>query len=288
MGNICPACSRENNQFNKFVISQGKRGETYWQKCNWCNSYFSTADYNTEKEKIYTFTETAYGAEKSGIELNKIKDRMFEHIASLIESKKPAPAKLLDIGCSYGGFINKMKNLGYDVEGFDIIASAVSYVVETFKIKAEESSSILEYDKNFEKHFDIVTVLDCNYYWDDQLTEIKEIFKRLQSKGILVMRIADKSKYLTAGKFIKSFSNSVGQAIMRRSVNDHRFSMPLKSFLILLKNSGFQIENISANAAIYSSNTKWLVKLFFILGDIIRKATGINFSPGLVVIARKK
>jgi len=284
---ICPACGEENNKDFNFYINQGNRGKVNWQICANCKAYFSTSEYDKSIEQEYTFESTSYGPEKSGIALNKFKERMYNAIASIIENQHPAPATLLDIGCSYGGFLRKMKDKGYNVEGYDILPKAVNFVVNSLNINAIVCFSMSEFSSKTSKYFDIITVLDCNYYWSNQLIELKEIFSKLNSNGILVMRITDKSKYLVIGRFVKYFSNKLGQKIIKYSVNDHRFSMPLNSMLKLLKSVGFKIEYISSYNAIYSTQTHWFVKFLFLFGSFIRILTGINYAPGLVIIGRK-
>lgn len=284
----CSACGAENFDSILFSIVQGQRGKVYWQRCKKCNSFFSTNKYDYEAEKVYTFNETAYGAETSGIALNDFKERMYNKIASSVRKKIKVPATLLDIGCSYGGFLLRMKKLGYDVEGFDIVTKAVEYVSSKLKIKATQCFSIVGLDPQGIKTYDVISVLDCNYYWADQAKELKEIYQRISDGGVLVMRITDKSKYLAIGYFLQRFSNRLGQKIMRYSVNDHRFSMPLNSYLNLLSLIGFQVERVSSYEAIYSNNTKWYIKLSFLLGSILWLLTNLNFSPGIVIIARKK
>ena len=285
---LCAACGQENDKNYVFSIIQGKRGIVNWQICSECKSYFSISDFDELSEQEYTFKSTSYGPEKSGIALNKYKDRMYTRISSAIKKKYAAPASLLDIGCSYGGFLARMKDLGYKVEGYDILPKAVEFVMKSLNVKAEECFSMSEFNKKSSEKFDIISVLDCSYYWINQLVELKEIYNNLSNRGILVMRIADKSKYLFIGRVLKYLYPKLGEKIIKYSVNDHRFSMPLNSMLKLLKSNGFKIEYISSSDAIYSTQTHWFVKFLFFFGSLIRIFTGINFAPGLVLIARKE
>ena len=78
-----------------------------------------------------------------------------------------------------------------------------------------------------------------------------------------------------------------GQKLLRRAVNDHRFSMPAGSFLQLLEQTGFRVISATPRGAIHSDDTSLGVKLSFGLGIALWKTLGVFLAPGAVVIAEK-
>jgi hypothetical protein len=135
--------------------------------------------------------------------------------------------------------------------------------------------------------FDVISVLDANIYWPNQPGELREIYQRLKPGGILIMRNVDKSWMARIGAFLQHVSPARGERILRRAVNDHRFSMPTRSFLELLQQTGFRVISASPRGAVHSDETSTAVKLCFALGTALWHSLGVFLAPGAVIIAEK-
>ena len=96
-------------------------------RCSRCNAYFLIERYDFNGEVVHT-KKAAWGREDTGTELNLFKQRMFRSVIELLSPYCPPPAALLDVGCSYGGFLLEARKAGYAVVGFDIMPSAIEYV----------------------------------------------------------------------------------------------------------------------------------------------------------------
>ncbi len=281
----CPACGHVTPLASKAWKFVNARGETEWLKCNHCRSYFMDREYNLESEIEHTQKMT-WGDAEQGAALNQFKQRMYQSILlQLMKHVQPAGHRLLDVGCSYGGFMEAASRAGFDVCGFDIVPEAVAYVQQN-GLRAQccgtVSESVLESEP-----FDVISVLDANIYWPDQPGELREIYQRLKPGGILVMRNVDKSWMARAGAFLQHVSPIRGERILRRAVNDHRFSMPTRSFLTLLQQTGFRVISASPRGAVHSDETSSAVKLSFALGTALWHSLGIFLAPGAVIIAEK-
>jgi SAM-dependent methyltransferase len=55
---------------------------------------------------------------------------------------------------------------------------------------------------------DVVSVLDCNYYWPNQIPELRAIRRKLQPGGLLVVRVVDKSWTLNVDQRSDEKNNS--------------------------------------------------------------------------------
>ena len=282
---ICPACGKPTAEAAcawKFVNA---RGETEWLRCAGCNSYFMNGEYNLASEIQHT-QQMTWGDAEQGALLNQFKQRMYKAILNqLAKVVSPIDKTLLDVGCSYGGFMEASAGAGFKVSGFDIVPEAVAYVQQQGRA-AQCCAQVRDFSLT-EELFDVISVLDANIYWPDQRTELTNIFDRLKAGGILVMRIVDKSWLARIGEMLQQVSPVRGQKLLRRAVNDHRFSMPAGSFLQLLEQTGFRVISATPRGAIHSDDTSLGVKLSFGLGIALWKTLGVFLAPGAVVIAEK-
>lgn len=228
-----------------------------------------------------------WGERDTGIELGNYKLRMYRSALALLVRHCPPPGLILDIGCSYGGFILSARNLGYNVAGVDIVSNAIDHI-RSLDIPAEVSSSIENIGIVEEKSCDVITCLDCNYYWPDQRRELTYIREKLKSGGFLLMRVADKTWTFRMGLAIHRLNPGWGKRLMAASVNDHRFAMPVKELLSLLRSGGFEIVYASPRGAIHSDCTRLLVKVAFSISALVQDITGAFIGPGALILAKKQ
>jgi SAM-dependent methyltransferase len=116
----CPACSAESITSAEQTEFASTRGLLTWHRCPKCKSYFFSQTYSAEKETAHT-EKRAWGQLESALALNRHKERMFLAVLDLLLKKKPPPGRLLDIGCSFGGFLLKAQKVGYQLMGTDIV-----------------------------------------------------------------------------------------------------------------------------------------------------------------------
>jgi SAM-dependent methyltransferase len=267
------------------LLEQGARGLVSWGRCPACRCYFSLAPYDLGVEVSHTET-TSWGQQTSGVALNAFKRRMFLSVLELLERRRAPPATILDVGCSYGGFLLNARRSGYDGFGIDIVPAAIRHV-RSAGIPAAVARSIADPDVAPRLPFDIITCLDCNYYWPNQPAELRHAFEALRPGGLLAMRVVDKSWMLTIGLTTMKLDVALGARIARAAVNDHRFSMPVTSLLRLLERTGFEVLHASPEGALHSDDSRWPVKASFALGRLVRMAGGPFVAPGALVLARK-
>lgn len=282
----CPACGELSSQSPDIFHIISARGLKPWKRCLKCEAYFLVESYVANQEAAH-LKEEACGREDTGRELNVFKDRMFQSVIGLLNRHCPPPASLLDVGCSYGGFLMKAQETGYNVRGVDIIPRAVEYLKEQ-NIPAEVCFSIGELASVSDASLDVVTCLDCHIYWPNQYTELRHAIRKLKPGGYLVMRVVDKSWMFSLGLLLRRFSMAVGNKTIRNAINDHRFSMPLRSLLRVIQDTGFEVRYASPRGAIHSDRTRFPVKLSFALGTLLWEAGIKTFlAPGALVLARK-
>ena len=278
----CGTCAATAQHAWKFVNA---RGETEWLQCPKCRSYFMDGEYSLESETAHT-QQMTWGDTDKGERLNDFKSRMYTSILEMLKKHvSPHGCSLLDVGCSYGGFMEAAKEQGFDVCGFDIVPQAVERVTRA-GMTAQCCGQVRDFTVQTGL-FDVITVLDANIYWPDQPAELSEIYNRLKPGGRLVMRIVDKSWMAGIGAALQRVSAERGEKILRRAVNDHRFSMPVGSFLRVLESTGFRVVSASPKGAVHSDQTSLPVKLSFLVGSALWQTLGIFLAPGAVVIAER-
>jgi 2-polyprenyl-3-methyl-5-hydroxy-6-metoxy-1,4-benzoquinol methylase len=280
----CPACGASDSESTKLIIKPSERSETVYCKCHNCKSFFNPNCNSLVDEVVHT-KSTAWGAEESGKELSVYKQFMYDSILNLLSIHRPPPASLMDVGCSYAGFITQADKRGYKVYGTDILPTAVEYA-KSLGYNVIQSSTVAEAVFNIPV-FDVITVLDANYYFNDQPLELKLIHNKLDQNGILIMRVVDKSLFYSMGVLISKFFPKIGKKIAEKSVNDHLFSMPVSSLLKLLESTGYKILYASPKGAQHSEKSSLYVKLLFVLGHWAWVLTGRYIAPGCVIIAEK-
>jgi SAM-dependent methyltransferase len=281
----CQACGRACDGTEFVFTFKSGRGVRQWKRCPGCKAYFLEEVYDARQELTHA-EGTGFGSERIGRDLNSFKRRMFVSVLDLLKKNCPPPGSLLDVGCSYGGFLMHARDAGYAVSGFDIIPKAVDYV-RSQEIPAEVAFSIGDLTALTDGTLDVITCLDCHYYWPNQPAELAHAYRKLKPGGFLAMRVADKSWMFSTGLWLRNVSDGLGEKALRASVNDHRFSMPIRSLLKLIRRTGFDVRYASPRGAIYSDRTKLPVKISFAIGTILWQTSGIFVAPGALVLARK-
>jgi SAM-dependent methyltransferase len=282
---MCPACAHSCSESTEVLFTQGLRGKKLWRRCYACKSFFDPDRYGAQEEVLHT-VKTAWGRMDSGIELNAFKTKMYRFVLHLLEKYCPPHATLLDTGCGYGGFLIQARKRGYDVFGLDILPQAVEYV-RSLGIPAQQGFSIDDVKNVADGSLHLLSCLDCNYYWPNQPLELQNAFTKLRPGGYLIMRVVDKSWLFACGLGIHKLVPNIGEKILARSVNDHRFSMPVRSLLHVIRNCGFRIVYASPRGACHSTSSRWTVRLSFALATLLWETTGKFVAPGAVILARK-
>lgn len=281
----CPACGRARRDGDAVCPLETPRGRNPWARCPGCAAYFLDDSYVLGVEVAHTETKP-WGQLQAGLDLNHFKRRMFVAVLALLEQHQPAPARILDVGCSFGGFAIEASQAGYDVYGMDITPAAVDYV-RSIGLGAECCSTPDDLRGIPAHSLDVVTCLDCQPLWPDQPAQLAAIHGKLRPGGLLVMRVVDKSWMFTLGRRLHRFFPGLAERVMREAVNDNRLSMPVHSLRRQLEHQGFDIVTISIWAAVHSDQTRWPAKLSFALGAMAWPVLRRNYAPGAVLMAKK-
>lgn len=211
---------------------------------------------------------------------------MYNAILKVLGRHAPQGGRLLDVGCSFGGFLLRAKEEGYEVRGMDIVPEAVEHV-RSMGIPCDRTGSIGDLAIP-ENSLDIVTALDCNYYWPNQRKELRAIRSILRPDGILAVRTVDTSWAVRIGLCLRGWFPSAGTRLCEKAVYDHRVSVPVRSLLEVVRQEGFEIVYASPLDAIPFRRNSLKVKTAYAIGWLSWALTGYNLAPGFVFLARKR
>ncbi|MCE7949274.1 MAG: class I SAM-dependent methyltransferase [Chloroflexi bacterium CFX4] len=282
---VCPACGSDNSKAVPIPFTPSNRAVQVWHQCGMCHAFFSSEPYQFEAEVAHT-QQMAWGQSNTGTQLNIYKRRVYGAALDLLAGHISGSAAILDVGCSYGGFMLEAQARGYQVIGCDIVAEAVQYV-RSLGLEAHISPSVAAFSRHVQKTFDAVTCIDVNCYWHNQPEELHAIHAILRPQGYLLMRVIDKSWLFGLGVRVARLHLSTGKRLMRAAVNDHRHSMPMKSLLRLLKKQGYRVLYASPKGALHSDQARRAVRVAFQLGAFIHRVSGLYLAPGALILAQK-
>lgn len=282
---ICPACGAPENRAAQLRVFSA-RGESTWAKCSDCAAYYLIGDYDCAAEAAHT-VHMPWGQLQAGVKLNDFKKLMYEAALAGIKLHAPDAKTVLDVGCSFGGFLLEARKRGYDGMGVDIVPEAVDYVKQQ-GFAAEECESMTQCRLvSEENQVDVLTVLDAHIYWPNQPAELAAAWKLIRPGGLLVMRVITKSHFVSIGRALQHIAPGFSRRFIRRSVIDHRFCMPLKSLLRTISASGFQVASVVPADAQHSDRSSAAVRLLFAIGDLSWRILGCHLAPGAMIYARK-
>ncbi len=107
----------------------------------------------------------------------------------LIERYTPQRGRLLDVGCALGFFLETARRRGWEVEGVDISAHAVSYARDRLGLAAR--CGMLEEAGFTADSFDVLTLWDVIEHVPDPVANLEYCRSLLRDEGILVISTPD-------------------------------------------------------------------------------------------------
>jgi 2-polyprenyl-3-methyl-5-hydroxy-6-metoxy-1,4-benzoquinol methylase len=192
----------------------------------------------------------------------------FHHRLQIIESLKPERGAILDIGCSFGFFLDVARSRGWEPTGVEIGEYAASFARERLNLKvhiSELSEAVLP-----RAHFDAVTLWNVIEHLDNPIDELSRINAALKEGGLLVFTTSDVDSYLRKiqGFRWRAFIPPI-----------HLVNYNYKVVDLLLKNTGFHI--VLRSVALPRESLLQKLKII----DLLRK---IKFSDKMMIFAIKK
>ncbi len=166
----------------------GLPGEFNIMKCRKCDLIYLNPRPKPESigyyyPKFYAPYQTE-GYEKSRIikkrKINSILKTVFDTRSSYLPPSTPG-ARLLEIGCSYGGFLDKARSMGWEVYGVEIAGEPVKYGREFLGLNICHGT--LENASFPDDFFDIATGWMVLEHLNDPLGTLKKVWRITKAGG---------------------------------------------------------------------------------------------------------
>ena len=223
MNKKCKICGSEN-------IENVTIGNTKLIKCKDCGVHY-LADFGT-KEQIDDYYKKDYVLSSEhiyGPEFRRI-SRITEQIeltAEIMNYKKP-PAKLLDIGCDRGYFIDQARRFGYDCTGIELSETARGY---TSLIGLDIQQDI----DSLNQKFDVAVMWHVLEHLPEPIEFLTKLREQLSDDSYLFIRVPafDSWSRKLFGKYWIWFQP-----------RNHYFHYTWQSLEILLQSAGYSTELI--------------------------------------------
>jgi len=216
---LCNLCGLKNRVvlFNK--------GDLKIVKCTSCGLiYTSPRLTKREVSKIYA----TFNTEVSSKEVYLFERDSKKRIARIMKLK--SAGKLLEVGCSFGYFLNTAKKRGFDVYGIELSKKAVSIGRKKYGLKNVYSKELEKFNTNIK--FDVVTMYHTLEHVPDPRKSILYINKLLKYDGLLVIEVPDVGSF--KAKLLK-------EKWVAYDFNLHYYYFSYKTLRQLLEICGFKI-----------------------------------------------
>lgn len=191
--------------------------------------YFHIQDFNDKNIRGYR----SYEKDK------KFHKQYFVEKLKLIENLKGS-ARILDIGCALGFFLEVAKENGFSPYGIDISPYAVSYASKKFMGRVfckriEEAG----FKKNY---FDAVTLFQTIEHFDNPLGSLKKINTLLKKGGLVILATPDHNSFMR---------KILGSHWFEYKLDEHLFFFDKSSILNLFEKTGFKLRFIGKDTFFY-------------------------------------
>ena len=160
-------------------------------RCRSCGSYYQNPRPNSEELRShypedYLAFQPAIDTEKSILKKVDRRYGIYKKCRLLLK-ERPAPGKLLDIGCATGLFLASMKERGWDVRGVELNEKAAAYARDQFGLDVRTGTFE---NTSFDSHqFDVVTLWDVLEHLTDPVLTLEKISKIIRPGGMLILHL---------------------------------------------------------------------------------------------------
>lgn len=220
----------------------------------------------------------------------------YRRIVSFLKANSLPGAKLLDVGCAAGLFVQEANRGGFDSEGCDYSDNAVRQAHAATGIRAFVSAA--EKVEVPEDQYDVVTLLQVFEHLPHPMPVLAELRRILKPGGMLVLETVNYSPHYWIEKHFKFLIPVYGSLTKRPCLPwlpfDHLYHWSPPTMLRALRDSGFNDVKLNHLTG-YRSEAKTSRTFTAVyagcefIGSSIRVASRgrLDFWPVLLATARK-
>jgi len=252
-------------------------------KCRCCGVAFAVVVPTIQYLREY-YTEQFSDERYWERELSSARPWLHRRLLARIMRYKPS-GTLLDVGCSFGFFINMARQFGYSVIGVEISEPAANYARN--KLGLNVLSGTLEDACLEDESVDVVTLVDVLEHIPEPMATLREIRRLLRGGGLLVVRVPNFKFHWLKTLLLKALKrrNFIGLD-SRNHVNHFTVDALTKG----LHRLGFEVIDVFPGAPnIYR---KWLFDAvrvaYWAMAVALKVALGIQVGNSIEVFAMKR
>lgn len=208
-------------------------------KCKDCGLVYMDPRHN--KDNLIKFYNESYYAgdadysyadERLNSKSNSI---IYKKRLSVIESylkNKNGDKKILDIGCSFGGFLVAAREKGWETYGIEMSKYSANYAVNENKLNVQNAS--IENTDLIDNFYNAVNMVEVIEHLTDPLGSLKKIYESLRPNGVLLIQTANAN----------SLKAKISGSRWEYFLPGHLYCFSRKTLVRMLEKVGFQIEKI--------------------------------------------
>lgn len=184
---------------------------------------------SAEENRIYYFKTFASLREHSF-------DRAVENIRHLLGRNK---VEVLDIGCLYGQFLNKVIGQGWEGIGIEPSKNEAEFARNTYNAEVVETT--IE-DFVPDKQWDVITLWDVFEHLADPLSVIDKVKSMLKDDGILIIRVPNANGLIHRLAFlIYAVSFGIINFPLVKLFENHLYIYSENAVIEILEAKGFKV-----------------------------------------------
>ncbi|MBI5479150.1 MAG: class I SAM-dependent methyltransferase [Deltaproteobacteria bacterium] len=257
-----------------------------WRRCGSGGSLFAWPPPPRDALAAH-FAEMAYGDAERADAIARDKEPLFAHLLARLQEARPPGRRLLDVGCSFGAFLERARGAGFEPRGVEPNPQAVAVAGRRgFPVACAWglADAGLAPDS-----VDVVTSIDALYYAESPLAEVRAAARALAPGGLLAIRTTNKAWLAWPAALARRLAPRAGR-VFQAAVHDHLTSMPPRALGAALARAGFVDVVVEGGATtVPLERAAPSTRLAYHVSAALERATGgrVHLSPGVLVLARR-
>jgi len=190
------------------------------------------------------------------------------------------PAKLLDVGCGCGLFLDEAQKGGWDVSGVEISGYGAGYAKKAFGIDVFNGQMLEAHLPD--AYFDVVTFWHSLEHTANPLAHLREAARVLKPGGMIVVAVPNTQHYIAkaAYRVIK------GRPMLYFHCDDreiHIYHFSMRTMGLMLQKAGLEPFRFGVDAERVFLLQRW----HDLFCSVLHKITRVNMGMAFEVYARK-
>jgi SAM-dependent methyltransferase len=218
-------------------------------------------------EEMGSFYQNMYLEEPESV-VSMAPGHVEKHLSSIVRRRKPQPGRLLEIGCGYGGFLEKMDGAGWELHGIDLSTRAIEYTGK--RVPSATVKCVGIDDAGFSPgQFDCIVMIAVLEHVKDPRDTLKKVSGWLAPGGLLIVQVPYIAAYIRLKRWLPGLP-------VNFEAPRHLFDFTPRTLSLYLEEAGCKDVELDVarpyfNPGFVSFSLIWAVKL---MGMALRTLSG--------------